>query len=669
MALINQTIKALDGVTNLVKVSSDQNSLIFDLGAYHKEILLTESNYQSRVTLSTNSVDDIFKSPHSNGSFFARKGTILLAWGINSLGSLGIGSTNANLVSTPVPVLTTSLNQGEYFVSASAGPNHTLFLSNQGRAFSSGLGTSGELGLNISTQTTITTPTLISFPDLQGEEVISSISAGNNTSFALTSLGRVFAWGNNTTGQIGDGTTTSRNSPVLISFSGLQVGETITSIKAGGYYAHTLALTSLGRVFAWGNRVNGSLGDGLTSGQTTSPGLVTFSLLQQGETISSISLGLSNIALTSLGRVFTWGANTNGILGDGTTTLRSTPILISFSNLQQGETISSIYSGGNFSMALTNTGVIYSWGTNTNTQQGSSSVSNVLSPTRRNVTLPVGENFVKLTLGGISSAALTNQGNIYGSGVSSSVNWGDGAPSGVGGFYSSFTLIKLINSIGFFESLISSSDYSVDPSLLYPQNTLEVFRKINAITAVPNSVIETLLASDKTYIDLSNTILALTGSANIPGTQGSGGSGSSYIMEFGVAAARVSSNLSSPNTEATLVSYGPAATQIGVGSSVRDKVIVGEIDTSVTMVQDSLDAKIPKTTVIKSGDIGNDQYLELFLNWSEDSVEYPELKVEVTYFYDEEKKISLFQNPTVIEDDSETGFIAGPSTIFRRQNL
>ena len=76
---------------------------------------------------------------------------------------------------------------------------------------------------------------------------------------ALTSDGKVFAWGENDSGQLGDGTTTNRTTPVAVDMSGALWARAVTAIAAGD--VHTVALTSDGKVFAWGDNV-GQLGDG-----------------------------------------------------------------------------------------------------------------------------------------------------------------------------------------------------------------------------------------------------------------------------------------------------------------------------------------------------------------------------------------------------------------------
>jgi uncharacterized repeat protein (TIGR02543 family) len=119
----------------------------------------------------------------------------------------------------------------------------------------------------------------------------------------------------------------------LISFSGLQIGETIQSVIAGGM--HSLSLTTSGRVYGWGSNGLGQLGNGAPNeGYITTPTLISFSGLQIGETIQSVFAGgRHSFAVTTGGRLYAWGDNSRGALGDGTTDAKITPTIIDNPNI------------------------------------------------------------------------------------------------------------------------------------------------------------------------------------------------------------------------------------------------------------------------------------------------------------------------------------------------
>ena len=138
----------------------------------------------------------------------------------------------------------------------------------------------------------------------------------SNLPCALTAGGGVECWGYNSDGELGDGTTTDRYTPVQV--DGLTSG--VTAISAG--YFQTCALTAAGGVKCWGNNQFGQLGDGTTTTRYTP---VQVGGLTSGVTAITADAA-STCALTAGGGVKCWGANQFGQLGDGTTTTRYTPV-------------------------------------------------------------------------------------------------------------------------------------------------------------------------------------------------------------------------------------------------------------------------------------------------------------------------------------------------------
>jgi hypothetical protein len=144
---------------------------------------------------------------------------------------------------------------------------------------------------------------------------VTQIAAGGHQSLALRSDGTVVAWGANKYGQLGDGTTTDRATPVKV--AGLTG---VTQIAGGG--SHGLALRSDGTVAAWGYNADGELGNGTNYNRATP---ATVSGLSE---VAQVSAGNQHsVALRSDGTVMSWGNNSNGQLGDGTTTTRTSPVL------------------------------------------------------------------------------------------------------------------------------------------------------------------------------------------------------------------------------------------------------------------------------------------------------------------------------------------------------
>ena len=118
-------------------------------------------------------------------------------------------------------------------------------------------------------------------------KTISQISAGSVHSLALDSEGQIYAWGANYNGRLGNGDTTSSNTPVKVDTSGVLAGKTITQISAGD--GHSLALDSEGQIYAWGANYNGQLGNGTTITSNT-PVQTNFSNMLD-RSITSIKFG------------------------------------------------------------------------------------------------------------------------------------------------------------------------------------------------------------------------------------------------------------------------------------------------------------------------------------------------------------------------------------------
>jgi alpha-tubulin suppressor-like RCC1 family protein len=145
-----------------------------------------------------------------------------------------------------------------------------------------------------------------------------AIAAGDYHTCALTAAGGVKCWGRNFDGQLGDGTITDRHTPVFV--KGLKSG--VAAIAAGGF--ETCAITTAGGAKCWGDNSFGQLGDG-TKTERHLPGFVKG--LKSG--VAAIATGTRHTcAMTDTGRVKCWGNNEFGQLGDGTTTERLTPVKV-----------------------------------------------------------------------------------------------------------------------------------------------------------------------------------------------------------------------------------------------------------------------------------------------------------------------------------------------------
>lgn len=179
------------------------------------------------------------------------------------------------------------------------------------------------------------------------------IAAGLADSLALRRDGTVVAWGDNSWGQLGDGTTSERRTPVVV--SGLN---NVVAIAAGT--AHNLALRADGSVVEWGADNAGQLGDGAMR-PGANPHITDVRGLGPGSGVTALAAGdAHSLALTG-GHVLAWGANDSGQLGDGTVANRTTPARVD----QLPSTVVAVSAGSGyngFSLALEADGAVYAWG-------------------------------------------------------------------------------------------------------------------------------------------------------------------------------------------------------------------------------------------------------------------------------------------------------------------
>jgi len=333
------------------------------------------------------------------------------AWGYNFYGQLGDGSTIERL--NPVEVLNVSSSAPLTGVQAVAvGANHSVALKLDGTVWTWGKDSLGQLGDGSG----VSALNLVQASGLTG---IIAIASGSDHSLALKSDGSVWAWGDNFKGELGDGSNINRTAPV-------QVGgalSNIIAVSAGS--AFSMALASDGTVWAWGENTWGQLGDGTTTNRNT-----PLQVSGLSGVVSIASGAFHAMALKSDGTMMAWGHNGNGRLGDGTTTQRNTPVqVIDIASIAVGS-ITAIAAGRTHSLALKSDGTVLGWGDNFSRQLGDGTQTEHLNPVQAvdagGIALPgvsiIGSGYAH-------TLAMQSSGLIWGWGSGSYGRLGDGTAS------------------------------------------------------------------------------------------------------------------------------------------------------------------------------------------------------------------------------------------------
>ncbi len=234
---------------------------------------------------------------------------LLWAWGNNRFGQLGIGTVTEQ----HLPVRLGGLSG---VVGLAAGYGHVLARRGDGTVWAWGTNTSGQLGTGDTMARTRPQPLAL-------VDVV-AVATGFTFSLALQADGTVLSWGEGNQGQLGSGNSNARMLPAPVVLPGPAV-----AIAAGA--AHALALLADGRVFAWGHNLWGQVGSGSQDSVILAPRPVAGPL---GVDVVAIGAGrLHSLALDASGRVWAWGFNGAGQLGDGTQLDRLTPVQVQGVNL------------------------------------------------------------------------------------------------------------------------------------------------------------------------------------------------------------------------------------------------------------------------------------------------------------------------------------------------
>jgi alpha-tubulin suppressor-like RCC1 family protein len=362
--------------------------------------------------------------------------TGLYAFGSNVFGQLGstaTGSTTPN----PTPTLVALPGATGPVIKVAGGATHSLAVTSTGQLYAFGENFYGQLGNshNNNSSNPNPTPALVALAGATGP--VTQVAAGDDYSLAATSTGQLYAFGENSYGQLGsttNNTTFKPNpTPTLVTLPGAT--GTVTQLSANGL--HSLVLTSTGQLYAFGNNGAGELGNptGINNFINANPVPKLVGLSGATGQVIRIAAGESHsMALTSSGQVYTFGGNGRGQLGRTQNTMANpTPTVVAF----PGATgpVTQIAAGSQHSLALTSTGQLYAFGSNFDGQLGNAQNTGMSTahPTPTLVSLSgVSGSIAQIAAGKTHTIVVTSTGQAFAFGDNSFGQLGTTINSGTG---------------------------------------------------------------------------------------------------------------------------------------------------------------------------------------------------------------------------------------------
>jgi prepilin-type N-terminal cleavage/methylation domain-containing protein len=380
--LAGKTLKQFKvGAYHVCALASDDNAYCWGRANYGQ--LGDSSTTNSSVPVAVNTAGVLSGKTikkvyaQSNSTCVIASDDKVYCWGLGSFGRLGNGSTSDS--SVPVAVNTAGVLSGKIIDQILMSGGAICALATDGRVYCWGYGTAGLLGhgsmADSSVPVAVTTSGVLS-----GKTIKKLITIGSSAICALSTDGGVYCWGSGGFSQLGNGSTSNSSVPVAVTTSGVLSGKTIKDIEAGEG-SHACVIASDNNAYCWGYGTSGQLGNG-SSSTSSVPVAVTTSGVLSGKTIKKLAVGGSSAcAIASDDNVYCWGSGGNGKLGNGSTSNSSVPVAVTTSGVLSGKTIKKILSGDDHYCAVASDNKVYCWGYGGYGQLGNGSTSNATTPT------------------------------------------------------------------------------------------------------------------------------------------------------------------------------------------------------------------------------------------------------------------------------------------------
>lgn len=275
--------------------------------------------------------------------------------------------------------------------------NNNLYVVGANVGTSEFSGSSALMGIGLSSNEVAPTPVIL---ETFKTEKFSKIYSGNFHRIVKTQDGKFFGWGRNYYGELGLGNNTTQPLPIeLPTLSALNIDEIYTNST------FSVAKSIDGKLFTWGRNDYGQLGNGTKTNRNTPYQVAFFDT----RPVEDVWVSFSHVIVkTQDGKYYGWGRNDFGQLGLGHRTQQLTPVEIP--NLSN-KNIKELYMGGQHAFALTQDGKYYGWGYNYYGQLGNGSAGDLLTPTEINIL--AGKDIVQFKAGGFHNTVITSDKKLY----------------------------------------------------------------------------------------------------------------------------------------------------------------------------------------------------------------------------------------------------------------
>ncbi|MBQ4331593.1 MAG: hypothetical protein IJC31_07140 [Spirochaetaceae bacterium] len=419
----------------------------------------------------------------------------LYTWGNNEFGNIGNGNTNVQTT----PHLVGISGRVKNVVTDSSG--QTVFaITEDGKLYSWGKNNCGQIGNE--TTNNQTTPYLVKGIDGKIKDVVSS---KGETIYAITEEGKLYSWGKNSTGQVGNGTTEYQTTPCLV------IDGKIKNVVSSGR-DFVIAITEEGKLFSWGKNNQGQIGDINADDSGLSNQLIPHLVEGIAGKVKDLIINDNTVfAITEEGKLFSWGNNQKGQVGNNS----YDDMIKSPQEVLIGVKVKNVFISFNETVyAVTEEGKLYSWGNNINGQVGNNKSADNLKQIEPHL-VGISGKVKDIVLGPYTVFVITEEGELYSWGLNNFGQVGNGTDSGIQATPVKINLAsKKVISVGYNNVLDSVYAITEDGYLYgwgnnpYPYNLL-CYSNSNDSSSSPRLVnIEKNIK--KIFTNAKNTTYALT---------------------------------------------------------------------------------------------------------------------------------------------------------------